>query len=71
VLLAASSKQSGLLVTSRSKHNPTGICFGKSRAIHGQEVKLLTEGDVNCWHIEHLSNALDFAQLSLQVKAFT
>lgn len=41
---APSGKQNTLLVTSRSKYNPTGILFGNSKTQHRQDVKLLKEG---------------------------
>ena len=40
----SSGRQACLLLTSRSKHNPTGIQLGTHRSDHKQVVKLLNEG---------------------------
>ncbi|KAL0029264.1 hypothetical protein WJX79_006184 [Trebouxia sp. C0005] len=46
-----SGRQACLLLTSKSKHNPTGVQLGIQRADHKQVVRLLNEGESTQMHV--------------------
>ncbi|DBB01055.1 TPA: hypothetical protein ACH3X1_000955 [Trebouxia sp. C0004] len=58
-----SGRQACLLLTSKSKHNPTGVQLGIHRADHKRVVKLLNEGESTQLHVGDrillLANELD------------